>query len=280
MTTHAGRRDDEFRNGTLAELPHPAHWCRPIAADRDYATTIARNFLVQRADGAAVERLRSPPTPALAADRRQVAEGGALPPAPRARDWLVRLGDGTDESQRRAQAALDHLMCLHRRVLDRPPGALKNAGARNGAGVETDKGGAARLWRPVDDALGEATLVTLPSATGSTVSKAACIPEHLGYLLAEMQAWPRPPGRHPVVNAAAPVPSNWRRAGGAVWAASEPLTDRRSPVVTPAELGILRDVREGGRAEVVITPTYSGCPAMGSRSRTTRALSAQGPDAG
>ena len=43
-----------------------------------------------------------------------------------------------------------------------------------------------------------------------------------------------------------------------------PLPDPEIPVVGLAELGILRGVREGvdGVAEVVITPTYSGCPAM------------------
>jgi ring-1,2-phenylacetyl-CoA epoxidase subunit PaaD len=50
----------------------------------------------------------------------------------------------------------------------------------------------------------------------------------------------------------------------AVWAALEALTDPEIPVVTLRELGILREVRRGddGGVEVVITPTYSGCPAM------------------
>jgi len=49
-----------------------------------------------------------------------------------------------------------------------------------------------------------------------------------------------------------------------VWATLEPLTDPEIPVVTLRELGILRDVRETPAGiEVVITPTYSGCPAMG-----------------
>lgn len=49
-----------------------------------------------------------------------------------------------------------------------------------------------------------------------------------------------------------------------IWAALEPLTDPEIPVVTLRELGILRDVRETAEGiEVVITPTYSGCPAMG-----------------
>lgn len=51
----------------------------------------------------------------------------------------------------------------------------------------------------------------------------------------------------------------------AVRAAIAPLADPEIPVVSLAELGILREVRTGddGVAEVVITPTYSGCPAMG-----------------
>ena len=49
-----------------------------------------------------------------------------------------------------------------------------------------------------------------------------------------------------------------------VWATLEPLTDPEIPVVTLRELGILREVRETPAGiEVVITPTYSGCPAMG-----------------
>lgn len=49
-----------------------------------------------------------------------------------------------------------------------------------------------------------------------------------------------------------------------VWATLEHLTDPEIPVITLRELGILRDVRETPDGiEVVITPTYSGCPAMG-----------------
>ena len=50
----------------------------------------------------------------------------------------------------------------------------------------------------------------------------------------------------------------------AAWTALETLADPEIPVVSLRELGILRDVRLGADGlEVVITPTYSGCPAMG-----------------
>lgn len=41
------------------------------------------------------------------------------------------------------------------------------------------------------------------------------------------------------------------------------VVDPEIPVLTIADLGVLRDVRiDGARATVTITPTYSGCPAM------------------
>ncbi|MBX3586120.1 MAG: phenylacetate-CoA oxygenase subunit PaaJ [Ramlibacter sp.] len=48
------------------------------------------------------------------------------------------------------------------------------------------------------------------------------------------------------------------------WDALEGVPDPEIPVVSIRELGILREVNEhNGALEVVITPTYSGCPAMG-----------------
>jgi ring-1,2-phenylacetyl-CoA epoxidase subunit PaaD len=48
------------------------------------------------------------------------------------------------------------------------------------------------------------------------------------------------------------------------WSVLEAICDPEIPVVTLRELGILREINErNGELEVVITPTYSGCPAMG-----------------
>jgi ring-1,2-phenylacetyl-CoA epoxidase subunit PaaD len=47
------------------------------------------------------------------------------------------------------------------------------------------------------------------------------------------------------------------------YAALASVHDPEIPVLTIADLGILRDIRiEGEAVEAVITPTYSGCPAM------------------
>lgn len=49
----------------------------------------------------------------------------------------------------------------------------------------------------------------------------------------------------------------------AVWTLLEAVTDPEIPVVSLREMGVLRAVRDSHDGlEVVITPTYSGCPAM------------------
>ncbi|MFC0241431.1 1,2-phenylacetyl-CoA epoxidase subunit PaaD [Rhodopseudomonas telluris] len=47
------------------------------------------------------------------------------------------------------------------------------------------------------------------------------------------------------------------------WDAAATVVDPEIPVLTIADLGVLREVAvTDGRVEVTITPTYSGCPAM------------------
>jgi ring-1,2-phenylacetyl-CoA epoxidase subunit PaaD len=47
------------------------------------------------------------------------------------------------------------------------------------------------------------------------------------------------------------------------WDAAAAVVDPEIPVLTIADLGVLREVRvSDGHVEVAITPTYSGCPAM------------------
>jgi ring-1,2-phenylacetyl-CoA epoxidase subunit PaaD len=49
----------------------------------------------------------------------------------------------------------------------------------------------------------------------------------------------------------------------AAWDAAAQVVDPEIPVLTIADLGVLRDVTvTGDGVEVSITPTYSGCPAM------------------
>lgn len=58
------------------------------------------------------------------------------------------------------------------------------------------------------------------------------------------------------------------------------VTDPEMPMLTLADLGVIREVREdGGRVVVTVTPTYSGCPAMDEiRADIRRALGGAGYD--
>jgi ring-1,2-phenylacetyl-CoA epoxidase subunit PaaD len=65
-------------------------------------------------------------------------------------------------------------------------------------------------------------------------------------------------------------------------AVAETVTDPELPMLTLADLGVLREVAEdGGTVIVSITPTYTGCPAMDTmRDDLVRALNRAGfPDA-
>jgi len=58
----------------------------------------------------------------------------------------------------------------------------------------------------------------------------------------------------------------------AVWELLEQVKDPEIPVVSVRELGVLRALyREEGGLRVVITPTYSGCPAMHAMAEEIRA---------
>ncbi len=181
------RDTHEFRNCTLVELPHHGPLAGTAAESRDYATTIVRNFLYSALMVLVWERLQASRDAALAAiAARSLKE--VRYHLRHSQDWLVRLGDGTDESHRRAQAALDHLLpCTQEFWLDSPAEQAAHAG---GTGVA-----AAQLrdeWiRLVDDALGQATLDGQARTGYVTQGKLGVHSEHLGFMLAEMQGLAR-----------------------------------------------------------------------------------------
>jgi ring-1,2-phenylacetyl-CoA epoxidase subunit PaaD len=48
-----------------------------------------------------------------------------------------------------------------------------------------------------------------------------------------------------------------------IWSLLEQVNDPEVPVLSVVDLGLIRDIRsEGEGFEVILTPTYSGCPAM------------------
>ncbi len=180
----------DFLNYTLLELPHkPA--LVPMGVGKDWATTIVRNWLYSQPMVMVGSACRPARRGAAGRHRCQVAQGSALPPAP-PRDWLVRLGDGTDESHRRMQDAVDHLLPYTSEFWAASP---TEAGAI-AAGCGVDVPALRAEWdAAVDAALQEATLRRPPEAKHYvTEGKRGVHSEHLGYLLNELQGLAR---QHP-----------------------------------------------------------------------------------
>jgi ring-1,2-phenylacetyl-CoA epoxidase subunit PaaC len=105
-----------------------------------------------------------------------------------ASEWVIRLGDGTDESHRRAQAAVDDLWAFTGELFhadDSDAGLIA-------AGIAIDPESLRARWQTsVAEVIGTATL-TLP--TGQWMQKggrSGSHSEHLGHLLSELQSMQR-----------------------------------------------------------------------------------------
>ena len=181
----------QFRNYTLLELPHHGPLAGTASADRDYATTIVRNFLYSTLMLLVWEALQESKDPQLAAIAAKSLKETRYH-LRHSRDWLVRLGDGTDESHRRMQAAIDHLMPYTQEFWTVRPAPKRKP--HPAAPAPTFPLLRAAWDAMVDEALAEATLQR-PAAGGYVPrGKEGLHSEHLGYVLAEMQGLAR---QHP-----------------------------------------------------------------------------------
>ena len=166
----------EFRNLLLVEQPNGS-----------FADTTARQFLF---DAWHLPLLR-----ALAGSRDERVAGIAAKAAKeatyhveRSGDWVIRLGDGTDESHERMQAAIDDLWMYTGEMF--APDATELA--LIDAGIAADVRALAAPWRErVDAVLAEATLSAPRDTYMQQGGKRGVHTEHLGHLLAEMQVLQR-----------------------------------------------------------------------------------------
>ena len=103
-------------------------------------------------------------------------------------DWVVRLGDGTDESARRMRQAMDDLWhytaeWFHEDEVDRAASAL---------GLGPSWASLKPRWlASVSPVLQEAQLTIPPDSPFASTGKLGVHTEHMGFLLAEMQSLPR-----------------------------------------------------------------------------------------
>ena len=177
----------EFRNYTLLELPHHSALVGYAKSDLDYGTTIVRNFLYSALMVLVWEQLQQSKDEQLAAIAAKSLKEVRYH-LRHSRDWLVRLGDGTDASHAKAQAALDQLLPYTQEFWASSP--HEAAALANGTGIEM--AALQNDWNQiVDEALQEATLQRPADGGFVPTGKQGIHSEHLGFVLAEMQSLAR-----------------------------------------------------------------------------------------
>ena len=171
--TLAYHRDSPaFRNLLLAELPNG-----------DFARTILRQFLYSAFADPYWRAMMGSADPILASVAAKAEKESAYHLRHTA-EWVIRLGDGTEESHRRAQKALDHLWPFTGEMFE----ADELERALVGEGIAIDPETLRESWTStVADVLAQATLTQPAKGWMQSGGRSGRHTEHLGHLLAEMQ---------------------------------------------------------------------------------------------
>lgn len=187
LLTHAGRlegrgRDEDqmaflrverdYRNLTLVEVPN-----------HDFGRSVVRNFLFSAFQVLLWEKLlRSTDAELAAIAGKSIKE--ARYHLNHSAEWVIRLGDGTEESHRRTQAALDYLWPYTNELFVADPADEAVAAAGIGPAWSTLEADWLASVQPV---LEEATLVLPAKTPFRSFGRFGRHSEHMGHLLTTMQ---------------------------------------------------------------------------------------------
>jgi len=193
LLTHVGRQtgfdedqlaflrgERDFFNFTMTELPGRR-------AGRDFADAIMRNFLLSAWMNVLWTKLERSGDAEVAAIAGKAVKESRYHVA-HAADWVVRLGDGSEESTRRMRQAVDRLWPYTAELFETD--AVDTAAAESGLGPVR---AALRVgWQAIVEPVFADAGLTIPAAGAfrSTGSR-GLHSEHMGYLLAEMQTLQR-----------------------------------------------------------------------------------------
>jgi ring-1,2-phenylacetyl-CoA epoxidase subunit PaaC len=166
------RQEKDFRNLTMVELPRG-----------DFAFTVMRNAMMATLMKLLWERLLESGNAELAA-----IAGKAIKEAryhqQHAADWVVRLGDSTDEARQRIEKALRELWLYVPELFESD--AVDEAASAEGIGPRWAD--LQPKWlEEMNAILGEATLQRPDDAAFRSTGKRGVHSEHMGYILTEMQ---------------------------------------------------------------------------------------------
>lgn len=166
------RKEREFKNYLLVEQPNG-----------DWAQTILRQFFFSQYQYLLFEQLQDSKDEQLAA----IAEKSLKEIAYHLRwssEWVIRLGDGTDESHKRMLRAIDELWRYTGEIFEAASYELQTAS--DGTGVEVSR--LKETWMSrVNEVFSEATLIVPENVFMQTGGKVGKHTEHLGFILTELQ---------------------------------------------------------------------------------------------
>lgn len=177
----AGRSEDD-----IAFLRDPLDYRHILLAEQpneDFGYTIVRQLLISAFQVDFYQRLTASADERLAAIGAKAVKEAAYH-LRHAGQWTIRLGDGTAESHRRAQAALDELWCYTGELFE--VDAVEEA--LIAAGVAVDPKPLKALWDDrIAAILAEATLKRPEDGWMQTGGRQGRHSEYLGFILTELQ---------------------------------------------------------------------------------------------
>ena len=166
------RDERDYLNPTLMELPRG-----------DFAFTVLRNAMVATWLKLVWQRLSDSTEPELAAIAGKAVKEARYHQQ-HAADWVVRLGDGSEESMRRMNVALDELWRFGEELFETD--AVDEASAAAGLGPRADALRAPWL-QEMGAVLEEAGLTAPAPVKFRSAGKRGQHTEHMGFLLAQLQ---------------------------------------------------------------------------------------------
>ncbi|MCB1740419.1 MAG: phenylacetate-CoA oxygenase subunit PaaC [Gammaproteobacteria bacterium] len=162
----------EYTNLLIHELPRG-----------DFAFTMVRQYLIDAFNVPFLEALCDSDDPQLAAIAEKTLKESRYH-LRRSREWVVRLGDGTDESQQRTQGALRSLWGYTPELFQMTPLELTLLEQ----GIAVDRAALRDVWQDhVDSCLREASLQRPTEQWQVSGGRDGIHTEHLAPMLAQMQ---------------------------------------------------------------------------------------------
>ncbi len=166
------RNEREYRNVLLVEQPNT-----------DFAYSITRQFLIDVYHLLLLNKLQSSKDETLKAialkSIKEVTYHVRF-----SSDWIIRLGDGTQESKEKTQNAINDLWTFTDELFHQTKADIEMV--KHGIGVDVtllkDS-----YYKKITEILNEATLETPESKYFQKGGKLGIHSEHMGYLLADMQ---------------------------------------------------------------------------------------------